>query len=151
MRACSRTVAVPEDSGMTSAAGSPAPRSTCPEGLRSPTQALLSTGGAVGAAVRAVDRLNRERANALQIGRQRRQRATRRLRFRNRIIRIVDRLVHAVDLRRKLLTDRKTRSVVRGAVDAQARGQTLQRLRQCRFRARQVTLRVERVDIAIKC
>ena len=69
---------------------------------------------------------DRQGANALQVVDDGVQRAGGGLRFRHGIVRIVDGLIGAVDLRGELLADRETRGVVGGAVDAQTRRQTRQ-------------------------
>ena len=60
---------------------------------------LLVERRAIRGAVRAVGRFNRQGADALQVVDDRRQRAAGGLRFGNRVVRVVDRLVGAVDLR----------------------------------------------------
>ena len=85
---------------------------------------------AVRGAVRAVRRFDREGADALQVVDDGGQRAAGGLGFGDGVVRVVDRLIGAVDLGGELLADRETRGVVGRAVDAQARGQPCQRLGQ---------------------
>ncbi len=75
--------------------------------------------GAIRSAVRTVGRFDRQGANALQVVHDGVQSAGGGLGFRHGIVRIADGLIRAVDLRGELLTDRETRGIVGGAVDAQ--------------------------------
>jgi hypothetical protein len=85
---------------------------------------------AIRGAVRTVGRFDRQCADALQVVDDRGERTAGGLRFGHGVVGVVDGLVGAIDLRGEILADCKTRCVVRRAVDAQARRQAGQGLRQ---------------------
>src|SRR5690606_30182882 len=100
--------------------------------------------GTIAVAVGGVGGLNGQFTNALQVVRDFLQGAFGRLRKGDAVVRVTRSLVEAADLRRHALGDRTAGRVILRAVDAQARGQALQRLGELVGGCRQVTLSVQR-------